>query len=136
MQLHKCLAELWLALARLVVMLFGLAVLIFLSPFQGLAISDRLVNASCDVAKQLAKGCTLLIVCICLIFKLVVIDCWPASPVKNALAIFGWVLRGRSQTTFTRRGKQVVQKCPLFVNGYTIENVNAGGQVVKESQIL
>lgn len=92
MQLHKCLATLWLALARLVVMLFGLAVLIFLSPFQGLAISDRLVNASCDVAKQLAKGCTLLIVCICLIFKLVVIDCWPAGRVKNASTIFGWVL--------------------------------------------
>ena len=46
------------------------------------------------------------------------------------------LLRGRSQTTFTRRGRQVVQKCPLFVNVHTIENVNAGGQVVKKSQNL
>ena len=36
-------------------------------------------------------------------------------------------LRGRSQTTFTRQGRLVVQKCPLFVNVLTIENVNAGG---------
>ena len=43
-----------------------------------------------------------------------------------------WYLRGRSQTTFTRRGRQGVQKCPLFVNVYTIENVNAVGQVVKK----
>ena len=34
--------------------------------------------------------------------------------------------RGCSQTTFTR-GRQVVQKCPLFVNIHTIENVNGGG---------
>ena len=40
--------------------------------------------------------------------------------------------RGRSQTTFTRRGRQVFHKCPLFVNVYTIENVNARGQVVKK----
>ena len=45
-------------------------------------------------------------------------------------------LRGRSLTTFTRQGRQVVQKCQLFVNGYTIENINAGGQVVKKSQNL
>ena len=37
-------------------------------------------------------------------------------------------IRGRSQTTFTRRGRQVVQKCPLFFNVHTIENVNAGGR--------
>ena len=36
-------------------------------------------------------------------------------------------LRGRSQTTFTRRGRKMVQKCPLFVNIYTIEYVNEGG---------
>ena len=35
--------------------------------------------------------------------------------------------RGCSQTTFTRKvGRWVVQKCPLFVNIYTIENVNTG----------
>ena len=49
-------------------------------------------------------------------------------------------LRGRFQTTFTRRGsgRQVVLKCVLFVNDHTIENINAGGltQVVKKSQIL
>ena len=39
-----------------------------------------------------------------------------------------------SQTTFTRQGRQMVQKCPLFVNVYAIENVNAGGQVIKRSQ--
>ena len=38
-----------------------------------------------------------------------------------------FLIRGRSQTTFTRQGRKVVQKCPLFVNVYTIENVNAGG---------
>ena len=32
-------------------------------------------------------------------------------------------LRGHSQTTFTRRGWLVVQKCPLFVNVHTIENL-------------
>ena len=45
-------------------------------------------------------------------------------------------LRGHSQTMFTRRGRQVVQKCPLFINIYTIENVNTGGQVLKEAKIL
>ena len=30
----------------------------------------------------------------------------------------------------------MVQKCPLFVNVYTIENVNLGGLVVKKSQKL
>ena len=29
-------------------------------------------------------------------------------------------IRGRSQTTFTRRGREVVQECPLFVNVYNI----------------
>ena len=47
-----------------------------------------------------------------------------------------YVLRGCSQTTFTRRGRQVVQKCPLFANVHTIENVNGGGQVVKKIKIL
>ena len=41
-------------------------------------------------------------------------------------------IRGCSQTTFTRRGRQVVQIFPLFVNVHTIENVNTGGQVVKK----
>ena len=45
-----------------------------------------------------------------------------------------FLIWGHSQTTFTRRGRQVVQKCPFFVNVYTIENVNTGGQVVKRSQ--
>ena len=53
------------------------------------------------------------------------------------IAIAREIVRGRSQTTFTRRGRQVgrqvVQKCPLFVNVHTIENVNTGGQVVKTS---
>ena len=30
----------------------------------------------------------------------------------------------------------MVQKCPVFVNVHTIENVNAGGYVVKESHNL
>ena len=48
---------------------------------------------------------------------------------------FGTKLRGRSQTTFTRRGRSVVQKCPLFVNVHTVENVNAaGGRWSKKSQ--
>ena len=42
-------------------------------------------------------------------------------------ALYKAPLRGRSQTKFTRRGRLVVQKCPLFVNVYTIENVNTGG---------
>ena len=41
-----------------------------------------------------------------------------------------------SQTRFKRRGRWVVQKCPLFVNVHTIANVNAGGYVVKKSQNL
>ena len=36
-------------------------------------------------------------------------------------------IRGRSQTTLTRRGGQVVQKCQLFVIVYKVKNVNAGG---------
>ena len=44
--------------------------------------------------------------------------------------------QGSFQTTFTRRSRQVVQNCLLFVNIYTIENVNAGGQVVKKAKIL
>ena len=40
--------------------------------------------------------------------------------------------RGRSQTTLTRRGRQVVQKYSIFVNVQTIENVNTEGQVVKK----
>ena len=32
--------------------------------------------------------------------------------------------RGRSQTTFTREGGQVVQKCPLFVNNYKVQGVS------------
>ena len=45
------------------------------------------------------------------------------------------LVRGRSQTTIARRGRQVVIKCPLFINIHTmVENVNAGGQVVKKSQ--
>ena len=35
--------------------------------------------------------------------------------------------RGRSQTMFTRGGGEVVKKNQLFVNFYTIENVNGGG---------
>ena len=35
--------------------------------------------------------------------------------------------KGRSQTTFTRRGGYVVPKCQSFVNVYMVENVNAGG---------
>ena len=42
---------------------------------------------------------------------------------KTPMFVF---IRGRSQTTFTRRGRYVVQKCPLFVNVHTIENVNGG----------
>ena len=42
--------------------------------------------------------------------------------------------RGRSKTTLTRRGGQVVPKCQSFVNVYKAENVNAGGQLVKKSQ--
>ena len=34
---------------------------------------------------------------------------------------------GRSQTTFTRGGGVGGQKNQLFVNFYTIENVNGGG---------
>ena len=45
-------------------------------------------------------------------------------------------LKDRSQTTFARRGRQVVQKCQIFVNIYTIENVNTGGQVVKKAKTL
>ena len=45
-------------------------------------------------------------------------------------------LRSVQKTMFTRRGRQMVQKYPLFVNVYTIENVNTGGQVVKKSQNL
>ena len=45
-------------------------------------------------------------------------------------------VRGRSQTTFTRGGGQVVQKHPLFVNNYKVEHTNAGGLVVKKSQNL
>jgi hypothetical protein len=48
----------------------------------------------------------------------------PYSP-QGLLVCF--IIRGRSQTTFTRQGRWVVQKCPLFVDVYTIENVNAGG---------
>ena len=36
-------------------------------------------------------------------------------------------VRGRSQTTLTRQGRKMVQKCLLFVNTHTIENVNAAG---------
>ena len=35
-------------------------------------------------------------------------------------------ITGRSQTTFTRGGGYVVKKNPLFVNIFTIENVNGG----------
>ena len=45
-------------------------------------------------------------------------------------------IRGRSQTTFTRRGRQVVLKYPLFVNFHTIQNVNIWGQGVEKSQNL
>ena len=44
--------------------------------------------------------------------------------------------RGRSQTTFTRRGRQVFHKCPLFVNIYTIENVSARGRWSKKPRNL
>ena len=37
------------------------------------------------------------------------------------------IIGGRSQTMFIKQGRYVVQKYPLFVNIYTIENVNAGG---------
>ena len=38
-----------------------------------------------------------------------------------------FALRGRSQTTFTRGGGVGGQKNRLFVNIYTIENVNGEG---------
>ena len=42
--------------------------------------------------------------------------------------ISGFVIRGRSQTTFTRGGGYVGGYANrLFVNIYTIENVNGGG---------
>ena len=41
------------------------------------------------------------------------------------------LVRGRSQTTYTKRGRQVVLKCPLFVKVQTKENVN---KVIKKSQ--
>ena len=37
------------------------------------------------------------------------------------------LIMGHSQTTFTRGGGYVVKKNQLFVNFYTIENVNGGG---------
>ena len=46
------------------------------------------------------------------------------------------ILRVHSQTTHTRKGGQVAQKCPLFVNVHIIENVNGGRQVVRKSQNL
>ena len=51
---------------------------------------------------------------------------------KNKPVLF----QGRSQTTFTRGGGQVVQKCLVFVNVHKVENLNAGGQVVKKGQKL
>ena len=36
-------------------------------------------------------------------------------------------IRKQSQTKFTRQGRWVVQKCPLFVNIHTIKYVNIGG---------
>ena len=36
-------------------------------------------------------------------------------------------IRGCSQTTFTRGGGKVVKKNQLFVNFFTVENVNGGG---------
>ena len=42
-------------------------------------------------------------------------------------------IRGRSQTTFTRRGWVSSPKCLLFVNVYKVENVIAGGYVFKKN---
>ena len=42
-------------------------------------------------------------------------------------------IRGRSQTTFTRRGWVISPKCLLFVNVYKIENDIAGGYVFKKT---
>ena len=42
--------------------------------------------------------------------------------------------RSRSQTTFTRGGGEVLQKCWLFQNVYKVENVNIRWQVVKPAK--
>ena len=63
---------------------------------------------------------------------------YPSFPFQNSKvdsAMNAW-LGGRSKTTFTRQGRQVVLKSPLFVNVHTIGNVNAWKQVAKKAKIL
>ena len=56
--------------------------------------------------------------------------------IKVQLPQSATTLRGSSQTTFTRRGRQVVQKYPLFVKIHSADNVNIGCRWSKKAKIL
>ena len=53
---------------------------------------------------------------------------------------FEWKKDYRIKGSFTnyvyKTSLQVVQKCPVFVNIHTTENVNKGGKVVKKAKNL